>query len=86
PDSRYGACGAPSQNSVLVVALPPSLYADGANCWRHIGVINNGLWVDAVVVDLCPDCGDSHIDLSSGAFTQLGTLDMGVIEVTWSYE
>ncbi|KAK0203226.1 RlpA-like double-psi beta-barrel-protein domain-containing protein-containing protein [Desarmillaria ectypa] len=87
-NGRYGACGALSQNSDLVMALPPNLYANGANCWKHVGVINtdNGRWVDAVVADLCPDCGDNHIDLSSGAFSHLGTLDTGVIDVTWYYE
>ena len=38
PDGRFGACGAPSQNTDLVVALSPDQYAGGANCWRHIGV------------------------------------------------
>ncbi|KAK0497549.1 Non-catalytic module family EXPN protein [Armillaria luteobubalina] len=88
PNGRYGACGAPSQNFDLVVALPPSLYANGANCWKHLGIINsdNGAWVDAVVVDLCPDCEGNHIDMSSGAFSKLSTLDKGVIDVTWYYE
>ncbi|KAK0457304.1 RlpA-like double-psi beta-barrel-protein domain-containing protein-containing protein, partial [Desarmillaria tabescens] len=83
-----GACGAYSQNSDSVVALPLSLYANGANCWKHIGVINaaNGKWVDAVVTDLCPDCESTHIDLSEGAFSQLDSLDTGVIDVTWYYE
>ncbi len=88
------------------MALPPSLYANGANCWKHLGIIStyfyiilcldiwsemasdsdNGAWVDAVVVDLCPDCEGNHIDLSSGAFSKLSTLDTGVIDVTWYYE
>ncbi|KAI0718969.1 riboflavine-aldehyde-forming enzyme [Cerioporus squamosus] len=38
PNGGFGACGAPSQNSDFVVALSPSEYAGGANCWRHIGV------------------------------------------------
>ena len=38
PDGGLGACGAPLLNSDFIVALSADQYADGANCWRQIGV------------------------------------------------
>ncbi|RDX44876.1 hypothetical protein OH76DRAFT_1421115 [Lentinus brumalis] len=86
PNGGLGACGAPSQNSDLVVALSADQYAGGSNCWRHIGIHYQGRFVDATVVDLCPGCASGSIDLSPGAFQQLASLDAGRIQVTWDYE
>ncbi|RDX44877.1 barwin-like endoglucanase, partial [Lentinus brumalis] len=86
PNGGFGACGAPSQNSDFVVALSPSEYAGGANCWRHIGVRYKGKFVDVTVVDECPGCEPGHIDLSEGAFQQLASLSLGVIPVEYNYE
>ncbi|KAL0945409.1 hypothetical protein HGRIS_000901 [Hohenbuehelia grisea] len=80
-----GACGAYSQNSDFIVALPPSQYNNGANCWRHIKVQYQGRTIDATVVDLCPGCGGDSIDLSPGAFQALSSLDAGRIRVTWNW-
>ncbi|RPD78200.1 hypothetical protein L226DRAFT_480878 [Lentinus tigrinus ALCF2SS1-7] len=86
PNGGLGACGAPSQNSDLVVALSADQYAGGSNCWRHIGVHYQGKFVDATVVDLCPGCASGSIDLSPGAFKKLANQDVGRIQVTWNYE
>ncbi|KAI1796501.1 RlpA-like double-psi beta-barrel-protein domain-containing protein-containing protein [Ganoderma leucocontextum] len=86
PDGELGACGAPSQNSDLVVALSADQYAEGTHCWRHIGVHYQGQLVDATVVDLCPGCASGSIDLSPAAFEQLAPLDDGRVEVSWDFE
>ncbi|KAI0674960.1 RlpA-like double-psi beta-barrel-protein domain-containing protein-containing protein [Trametes maxima] len=86
PNGGTGACGAPSQNTDLVVALSADQYAGGSNCWRHIGVHYQGKFVDATVVDLCPGCASGSIDLSPSAFERLAPLDAGRIHVTWNYE
>ncbi|EJF65161.1 Non-catalytic module family EXPN protein, partial [Dichomitus squalens LYAD-421 SS1] len=86
PDGGLGACGAPSQNTDLVVALSADQYDGGANCWRHIGVHYQGHFVDATVVDLCPGCASGSIDLSPAAFEQLAPLSAGRIQVSWDYE
>ncbi|TFK83773.1 hypothetical protein K466DRAFT_554535 [Polyporus arcularius HHB13444] len=87
PGGAYGACGSINQNSDFVVALSPSEYAGGANCWRRIGVQYQGRSVDVTVVDLCPGCEAGHIDLSEGAFEQLASLDVGVLQgATYQYE
>ncbi|KAI4518372.1 hypothetical protein K523DRAFT_365690 [Schizophyllum commune Tattone D] len=81
-----GACGAYSKNSDPVVALPYSVWNNGAHCWQHIGIWYGNKWVDATVVDLCPSCEGYHIDLSPGAFTQLASQDTGLIQVYWNWE
>ncbi|PIL34250.1 hypothetical protein GSI_03961 [Ganoderma sinense ZZ0214-1] len=86
PNGGLGACGAPSQNSDLVVALSADQYAGGSNCWRHIGVHYQGQFVDATVVDLCPGCASGSIDLSTGAFEQLAPLSVGRLQVSWDFE
>ncbi|KAF5343420.1 hypothetical protein D9758_011839 [Tetrapyrgos nigripes] len=85
PNGELGACGAPSQNSDLVVALPASKYDGGDNCWRHIGIHYEGKYVDATVVDMCPGCDDNHIDISEGTFEKLADLGDGIIKITWEY-
>ena len=47
---------------------------------------DQGKFVDATVVDLCPGCASGSIDLSPGAFQQLASLDAGRIQVTWDFE
>ncbi|KAK0238328.1 RlpA-like double-psi beta-barrel-protein domain-containing protein-containing protein [Armillaria nabsnona] len=86
PNGNFGACGAPMQNSDHIVALSSDQYAGGAHCWQHIGVNYNGNFVDATIGDLCPGCGINGIDLSSSAFQELASLDVGRIQVTWNYE
>ncbi|KAL0945407.1 hypothetical protein HGRIS_000899 [Hohenbuehelia grisea] len=80
-----GACGAWSKDSDHVVALSPRQYAGGDNCWRHIKIHYQGKTVDATAVDLCPECQGDSIDLSPSAFSSLAGLDVGRIQVTWSY-
>ncbi|KAJ8095001.1 hypothetical protein PM082_010219 [Marasmius tenuissimus] len=84
PNGGYGACGAKSSNSDLVVALPQGQYASGQKCWKHLDVAYKGKHVDVTVVDLCPGCGPNDIDLSEGAFKQLASLGTGRIKVTWN--
>ncbi|KAK7685467.1 hypothetical protein QCA50_011331 [Cerrena zonata] len=83
-----GACGAVSVDSDSVVALSPSQYANGTHCLQHILVHANGRTVDAIVVDLCPDCGSGSIALSPSAFFKLAPIDTGtgIIHVTWEFE
>ncbi|KAK0488458.1 riboflavine-aldehyde-forming enzyme, partial [Armillaria novae-zelandiae] len=86
PNGGLGACGTPLQNSDHIVALSTAQYAGGANCGRVIRVSYKGRYVDVTVRDLCPGCGNNGIDLSSSAFQQLATLDVGRIQVNWDYK
>lgn len=46
----------------------------------------NGASVTCVISDNCPACtGAAALDLSKAAFSQLGALDTGVLQVQWSF-
>ncbi|KJA24893.1 hypothetical protein HYPSUDRAFT_453275 [Hypholoma sublateritium FD-334 SS-4] len=84
-NTGLGACGAFSNNGDNIVALSPVDYAAGLHCFKKINVHHQGKTVTATIVDLCPSCGKSAIDLSQAAFQTLASLDLGMIEVTWEY-
>ncbi|KAJ6496448.1 RlpA-like double-psi beta-barrel-protein domain-containing protein-containing protein [Mycena sanguinolenta] len=86
PDGNVGACGAPMQNSDYIVALSSAHYHDGAHCWQHLNVEYNGINIDVTIGDLCPGCATEQIDLSSGAFSGLADLSLGVIPVVWNFK
>jgi expansin (peptidoglycan-binding protein) len=35
------------------------------------------------IVDLCPECGAGHLDLSREAFARIGELPQGQVSITW---
>ncbi|RPD54027.1 hypothetical protein L227DRAFT_589083 [Lentinus tigrinus ALCF2SS1-6] len=86
PNDGLGACDAPLQNTDFIVALSADQYANGANCWRHIGINYQSQFIDATIGDMCPGCNSGSIDLSPVAFETLATLDAGRIQVTWDFE
>ena len=47
---------------------------------------DQGQFVDATVVDLCPGCASGSIDLSTGAFEQLAPISVGRLQVSWDFE
>ena len=47
---------------------------------------DQGKFVDATVVDLCPGCASGSIDLSPAAFEKLTSLGTGRIQVSWDFE
>ncbi|KAL5536165.1 hypothetical protein ACEPAF_4270 [Sanghuangporus sanghuang] len=79
------ACGGTYSNSDAVVALASSEYASGANCGKQISITVNDQTVDATVVDLCPGCPSGGLDLSEGLFSQVGSLDTGVLSGSWEF-
>jgi len=85
-NTGLGACGKVSKDSQLVVALATSAYAKGKNCGKTITIKNtkNGKSTTAKVMDMCPGCAANDLDLSPAAFKKLGTLDTGVLKVSWN--
>lgn len=83
-----GNCGAVSQESDKVIALPTSTYAGGSHCGAMIKItrVDNGATVVARVADSCPTCVNSvSLDLSVGAFTAIATESEGMVPITWQW-
>ncbi|KAL9541780.1 hypothetical protein MBANPS3_008935 [Mucor bainieri] len=79
-----GSCGDTNSDSEMVAALSEKLMgtgADGSYCGKSITLKSKG---GKSVVDSCPGCGEGDVDLSPSAFKKLGSLDEGVIPITWS--
>ncbi|KAL5519667.1 hypothetical protein ACEPAH_1350 [Sanghuangporus vaninii] len=79
------ACGGTYSNSDAVVALSSSDFASGANCGKQISLTVNGQTVGATVADLCPGCPSGGLDLSEGLFSQVGSVDAGVLSGSWEF-
>ncbi|GAA5943983.1 hypothetical protein JCM3775_004731 [Rhodotorula graminis] len=82
-----GSCGNVASDSDYVVALSYTQVDGGAHCGKKVQLTNtdNGKTVTATVADTCPGCAWGAVDLSEGAFLQLGTLDQGVIPLSWKF-
>ncbi|PSN59097.1 hypothetical protein BS50DRAFT_626886 [Corynespora cassiicola Philippines] len=91
-----GSCGEKHLDSERIIALSP-IWGGKVNCNRIIkvtnkggGINNNGVGrtIVAKVKDTCMGCGQNHLDLSIGAFTQLsgGSLDPpGAFNIDWHF-
>ncbi|SGY18826.1 BQ5605_C014g07483 [Microbotryum silenes-dioicae] len=87
-----GACGNWNADSVPLVALKASLYGDTGKvskyCGRYVSITNtdNGKSVVAIVADACPGCATYYsLDLSTGAFDQIGDKVTGVLPISWYF-
>ncbi|KAF4611936.1 hypothetical protein D9613_003897 [Agrocybe pediades] len=80
-----GACGDWNDDGDHIVALSPIEFAGGTKCGKMIRVHYQGRSVTARIVDLCPSCGWTGIDLSTSAFRALAPLDEGVLHAVWEY-
>ncbi|KAI0712542.1 RlpA-like double-psi beta-barrel-protein domain-containing protein-containing protein [Earliella scabrosa] len=82
-----GACGKTNVDSDKIVAISTKIYGSGGNCdqWMEIKNTANGKVAYGKVRDACPGCGSYDIDMSPSLFKQLGSLDTGVLKVSWHY-
>lgn len=80
-----GACGSVNSDSAYIAAVSPSQYGGGSACGRNIRISANGKSITVRVADLCPSCSYGHIDLSTGAFSALGSFGAGVLNTQWSW-
>ncbi|MFE3599991.1 RlpA-like double-psi beta-barrel domain-containing protein, partial [Streptomyces sp. NPDC059142] len=90
-NTGLGACGWYNNDSELVVAISTTLYGTYPNpnnspqCGRQIRV--NGPLGSVVVrvVDKCMSCATNDVDLSPTAFSRIGDLNAGRINVSWDW-
>ncbi|KAI8089466.1 RlpA-like double-psi beta-barrel-protein domain-containing protein-containing protein [Halteromyces radiatus] len=80
-----GSCGKTNTDSELVVALSSSLMAKGKYCGKKIKITTPTGTVTATVVDTCPSCSPSSVDLSPAAFKKIGKVAAGRISIKWSF-
>ncbi|TFY71068.1 hypothetical protein EVG20_g1925 [Dentipellis fragilis] len=85
-----GNCGYTDNESDPVIAVSKSFYDQngGGNCnqWIQIKNTANGKTAYGHVRDSCPGCGEYDLDLSPSVFKQLGSLDTGVLPISWHFE
>lgn len=58
-----------------------------SHCGQNIKVTNTDSGKSIVVkaADTCPTCNEKSLDLSKGAFEALGSLDQGVLPISWDF-
>ncbi|ORY74995.1 RlpA-like double-psi beta-barrel-protein domain-containing protein-containing protein [Leucosporidium creatinivorum] len=83
----YGSCGWQKSDSDYIVAMNSPQVSNGAHCGKYVQVTNtaNGKSVKAMVADTCPGCAYGSLDLSVGAFDQIGAQDSGVLPIKWQF-
>ena len=88
-----GACGDVHGDYDMIAALPYAWWPNGytqpiEQCGRSIVITrpSSGAQITVMVADACPTCvsGDS-VDLSIGAYLQLGTENEGTFPITWQF-
>jgi expansin (peptidoglycan-binding protein) len=87
-----GACGNFNPDSAHIAALQTAMYGNlgavSSHCGQQIKITNtqNGKTVIATVADACPTCVSStSVDLSYGAFTEIATVEEGMVPITWEF-
>jgi expansin len=79
-----GAClFGPSPGDLMVAAMSAVEYDDAAWCGAYVHVTGPEGEVTVRIVDLCPECGAGHLDLSVEAFAEIAPLPLGIVPITW---
>ncbi|KAJ7154734.1 glycoside hydrolase family 16 protein [Mycena filopes] len=94
-NSTQNACGTYSSDDDMIIGVGPDYYGDmgvaSSKCFQHITVAlasDPSKTVDVTLTDACEGCGEpGNVYISPAAFKALngGSLDAGVIDVTWSF-
>ncbi|GAA5803351.1 RlpA-like double-psi beta-barrel-protein domain-containing protein-containing protein [Helicostylum pulchrum] len=79
-----GSCGSTNSDSEMVAALSSSLMGSKSNCGKSISIKGPSGSVTVKVVDTCPGCAESDIDMSPASFKKIAKLDDGRVPISWS--
>lgn len=88
PGRHPGSCGESFGDGDLIAALSGDMirgYRDPERCFRCARVSHEGKSVTVRIVDTCPGCSATSLDLSPSAFNQLAHPDRGVIPIQWDF-
>ncbi|KAF9266024.1 barwin-like endoglucanase [Marasmius fiardii PR-910] len=82
-----GACGHNNKPTDLVAAAAAPIFDKDHICGKKAKVSHAGKSVTVTIVDRCPGCGNSGIDLSPSAFEKLAPLSVGRLSgVKWTIQ
>jgi expansin (peptidoglycan-binding protein) len=79
-----GACMFGPTGDLDVTAMNHVQYAGSAACGQCVEVEGPGGTVAVRVVDLCPECGVGHLDLSALAFARIADPADGRVDIRWT--
>ena len=79
-----GAClFGESPGDLMVTALNAVEFDTAAWCGAYVRVSGPNGTITVRIVDLCPECGAGHLDLSQEAFALIAPLHLGIVPITW---
>ncbi|KAJ6526175.1 hypothetical protein DFH09DRAFT_1095399 [Mycena vulgaris] len=84
--NAFKACGTSINDSDLAVAISTSIFAGGAHCGDDVTVQFGGRSVVLKVVDECPLCIASGIEMTEAAYTRLMAPVLRPVTVTWQFD
>ncbi|KAI8921674.1 RlpA-like double-psi beta-barrel-protein domain-containing protein-containing protein [Entophlyctis helioformis] len=88
PADAPGSCGVAFNDADMIAAVSGDLikgYQDPAYCGKFASVTSNGKTIKVQLLDTCPDCVPTSLDLSPMAFKALEpNLDIGVLDIKWT--
>jgi expansin len=73
----------PLTSNGLYVSLPPTQYANGAECGAYLDIRGPLGMVQAEIIDMCPGCGASQLDLSAAAFARIQQPSLGTAQISY---
>ncbi|CAO1631142.1 unnamed protein product [Parajaminaea phylloscopi] len=83
-NGNAGSCGDVHSDNDFIVAVSAQHHR-AENCGKTISITGpNGNTQKAVIADTCPGCGEFDLDLSTGLFKAFGSLDQGVLDLSWA--
>lgn len=86
PGSAAGSCAlGPLPGQGWYASLSPRQFAHGRTCGTYLDVRGPAGTVRAEVVDLCPTCARTTINLSRSAFDRIGDPRPGSVPVTYRW-
>ncbi|KAK3833990.1 MAG: RlpA-like double-psi beta-barrel-protein domain-containing protein-containing protein, partial [Linnemannia gamsii] len=82
-----GSCDIDFDTNDMIVAMNAAQMGGTSQCGKSVKVSYGGKTVTAKVVDTCPSqyCTSGALDLSQAVFKKLAPLDVGVINIKWSF-
>ncbi|QSZ28691.1 hypothetical protein DSL72_003191 [Monilinia vaccinii-corymbosi] len=89
-NTHGGACSFSTYTlpaGVFGTALSSAFWDGSGNCGRCVAITGpKGNTITAMITDLCPGgCSGYNLDLYPNAFTSLGPLSAGILNVSWEY-